>query len=373
MPAGSRSVAADVITHIRKRWIKRKPARLAYYARNVARDIGPQFLYRRRLRPLLLEALEQDRGAIATRLHYYNKLDAPVPIAADFRRVRSISLDKSYYYYDLKEHARYFPRDLRLHYLFGDVTHIPDVPCFVKSRPIDGDNRNALLMKLDKFRHFHIPADDTPFEEKRPMAVWRGTPHNPKRVALVQRYRGHRLCDVGYTGVADNDPLRAGFLSPTEQMGFRYILSIEGNDVATNLKWVLASNSLCLMPDPVYETWFMEGRLQAGRHYVRVADDFADLEDRILHYERHPEEARAIIRNAQAFVAQFRDVWREQVLSLLVMYKAGFIHVGTGVAERAQIRVQWPDGEWSAAYRVFANNFVVIRRGEAAARYWYPQ
>jgi hypothetical protein len=29
-------------------------------------------------------------------------------------------------------------------------------------------------------------------------------------------------------------------------------------------------------------------------------------------------------------------------------------------------------GEWSPPYRVFANNFVIIRRGEAAARYWYP-
>ncbi|MCR9135332.1 MAG: CRTAC1 family protein [Alphaproteobacteria bacterium] len=52
---------------------------------------------------------------------------------------------------------------------------------------------------------------------------------------------------------------------------------------------------------------------------------------------------------------------------------AGFIHVGTGVAERAQIRVQWPDGEWSPAYRVFANNFVVIKRGQSEAHYWYPQ
>ena len=52
---------------------------------------------------------------------------------------------------------------------------------------------------------------------------------------------------------------------------------------------------------------------------------------------------------------------------------AGFVHVGTGVAERAQIRVQWPDGEWSAPYRVFANNFVIIRRGEDEARYWYPR
>jgi hypothetical protein len=51
---------------------------------------------------------------------------------------------------------------------------------------------------------------------------------------------------------------------------------------------------------------------------------------------------------------------------------AGFVHVGTGVAERAEIRVQWPDGEWSAPYRVFANNFVVIEKGAEQAAYWYP-
>jgi hypothetical protein len=50
----------------------------------------------------------------------------------------------------------------------------------------------------------------------------------------------------------------------------------------------------------------------------------------------------------------------------------GFVHVGLGNAERAQIRVQWPDGEWSAPYRVFANNFVVIDREATAAKYWYP-
>lgn len=50
----------------------------------------------------------------------------------------------------------------------------------------------------------------------------------------------------------------------------------------------------------------------------------------------------------------------------------GFLHVGTGTAERAEIRVQWPDGAWSQPYRVFANNFVVIRRGAENALYWYP-
>ena len=50
----------------------------------------------------------------------------------------------------------------------------------------------------------------------------------------------------------------------------------------------------------------------------------------------------------------------------------GFIHVGLGTAERAEIRVKWPDGEWSHAYRAFANNFIRIERGEAAAGYWLP-
>ncbi len=50
----------------------------------------------------------------------------------------------------------------------------------------------------------------------------------------------------------------------------------------------------------------------------------------------------------------------------------GWIHVGTGAAERAEIRVQWPDGEWSAPYRVFTGNFVLIDRLATAARYWYP-
>ena len=50
----------------------------------------------------------------------------------------------------------------------------------------------------------------------------------------------------------------------------------------------------------------------------------------------------------------------------------GFVHLGLGTAERAEIRIRWPDGEWSHSYRVFANNFVRIERGAGEAAYWYP-
>ena len=49
----------------------------------------------------------------------------------------------------------------------------------------------------------------------------------------------------------------------------------------------------------------------------------------------------------------------------------GFTHLGLGVNERAVVRVQWPDGEWSPPYRIFANQHVVIRRGAIAAKYWF--
>lgn len=50
----------------------------------------------------------------------------------------------------------------------------------------------------------------------------------------------------------------------------------------------------------------------------------------------------------------------------------GFTHFGLGVAERANVRVQWPNGDWSHEYRVFANNFVVIPKTAPGALYWYP-
>ena len=52
--------------------------------------------------------------------------------------------------------------------------------------------------------------------------------------------------------------------------------------------------------------------------------------------------------------------------------QAGFVHVGLGTAERAEIRVQWPDGEWSRSFRVFANNFVLIEERRRAGAVLVP-
>jgi hypothetical protein len=310
--------------------IKRKLDRAGYWALNVTRELAPQFLFRRRLRDILAQADRYDAAYLSQRVGYCNKLSYALEAQEYSTKIASIPIGASMYYLDMKEHARYFPRHLQLNHILGDVTHIPDRPSFVKSRPIFGDNRNSILLKLDKFRHFHFLNDQMGFRDKKPMAVWRGAPNNPKRIALLRRCFDHPLCDVGTPTGSPGGALFKPYLSAADQMRFRYVISIEGNDVATNLKWILASNSLCLMPAPCYETWFMEGRLEAGKHYVPLRDDFEDLEEKILHYESNIGEAEQIIRNANSFAAQFRDAARERLVSLLVMHK---YFVATGQLE----------------------------------------
>lgn len=99
----------------------------------------------------------------------------------------------------------------------------------------------------------------------------------------------------------------------------QFIVSVEGIDVATNLKWIMASNSLCLMRRPRFETWFMEGTLQPDIHYVQLKDDFSDLEQKVTYYREHPSEAKRIITNAQQHAARFSNHNDERLISLLVI------------------------------------------------------
>ncbi len=50
----------------------------------------------------------------------------------------------------------------------------------------------------------------------------------------------------------------------------------------------------------------------------------------------------------------------------------GWIHVGLGSAQQAQVRVQWPDGEWGSWMPISADQFAVIQRGATAPQPWQP-
>lgn len=296
--------------------------RLDYYIRGVAAEIVPHAYFARRLEHLRqdLDRLSADPELLA-RVDYCNKLTVGEFHHVDAER-QPTPWDGSRYYYDFMETRRFFDPSLRCRVLFGDVRHIPDQPTIVKSRPIDGDNRNSVLLKLDRLRHFKLHDDPYAFEEKQPLAVWRGNVQTlPWRQRLVERHHDNPRCDVGPAPQAYGRFAAKPYLSPIDQMRYRYILSIEGNDVATNLKWIMASNSLCLMPRPRFETWFLEGRLIAGTHYVELRPDYEDLDEKIDYYENNPKEAKTLVANANAYVRQFLDHRQEKLVQLLVLEK----------------------------------------------------
>lgn len=147
-------------------------------------------------------------------------------------------------------------------------------------------------------------------------------PHFPKSPE-EPKFFGHPLVDCGNTAEKSDLPKEwsAPLITLYDHLKYKFVISLEGTDVASNLKWVMSSNSVAVMPRPKYESWFMEGRLQPGVHYIEIKDDYSDLEDKIQYYSTHVEEAEAIIRNAHAFVEQFRDKEREELISILVLEK----------------------------------------------------
>ena len=309
-----------------------KNSKLLYYLRAVLSDIMPDGCFRARLQHELEHGRKAyDEAYIEDRVNYYCRLAAPVVLGDDAPMLGDLDKkgNSSTYYYDSREIVKWFPHAMRWRYLFGDVRDIPPEPTIVKSRDICPDNGNAVLLKLDKCRHFVYLKDKTDFRQKRDMAIFRGqVGTRENRIRFVGQWAGHPRIDAANTlakgGLFATNPdgnATVPRLSLYDHLQYKYIMALEGNDVASNLKWVMSSRSLAVMPRPTCETWFMEGRLIPNVHYVEVRDDFADLIERMDHYTAHPDEANSIADAANAYVAQFRDERRERYIALRVMEK----------------------------------------------------
>lgn len=299
-----------------------KNTKLTYYIVNVAKLLLPDALYRMQLKSRL-ENL-QESAYIQERVDYYNKLEAPFALPDDAVTIEKFKKEKrKTYFYDLLNYLRYFSPHLKIAYLFGDITTVPERPSFVKSRPIDGDNANSVLMNLNKIRHFIFVDDKAAYQDKKGMLVWRGKAYVDHRIEFLKRFHDNPLCNVGQTNTKhDMDvPWQKEKMSLAKQLQYKFVLCIEGNDVASNLKWVMSSNSLAFMVRPTYETWFMEGRLIPDHHYVLLKDDYSDLEEKIAYYSENTDAALEIIKNANDHVSQFKDQKREDLISLLVLKK----------------------------------------------------
>ena len=300
---------------------RNKNTKFTYYFANAVKFFLPLSYYKAQLATLLNEKNIDEE--ILRRVQYYNKIANNFKLKSDAVSIEEFIKNekKKTYYFDLLEYLRYFDKKLKISYLFGDITTVPDTPSFLKSRPIEGNNENSILMKLNKIRHFIFIDDKRSFEEKKDLLVWRGKCYTNYRQKFIQEFYNKPFCNVGQTNSKDNInvPWQKEKLSLEEQLKYKFILAIEGNDVASNLKWAMSSNSLVFMTKPKYETWFMEGTLIANYHYVLLNDDYSDLEEKVKYYAEHIRESRQIIENAHNHVEQFKNKQKEEIISLLVL------------------------------------------------------
>lgn len=295
---------------------------------------------------------------IALRVAYYHKINSPFkpykPLAQskeaaalglfepDFNPLHynnCLTLSKHYatsYWYDSYHYTKYFDDNLLWCYKFGDVNYYFTQPTICKTRPIClGEADNNILLKLNTYRHFSFIKDKLTFKDKDNILVFRGACYRENRRDFLRKHFANPKCDIAHTG---NPKVNSAFIKPKlskqAQMRHKFILSLEGNDVASNLKWAMNSNSLCLMPKPRYESWFMEAKLEAGVHYARLNDSYDNLDDLLDYYITHEKEAQEIINNAHRFCANFKNKDIEEACNFFVLRKYFYLSGQSDITEK---------------------------------------
>ncbi|WP_374329117.1 glycosyl transferase family 90 [Soonwooa sp.] len=130
------------------------------------------------------------------------------------------------------------------------------------------------------------------------------------------------MCDIGQVNLKEGNPK---WIKPKmtidQHLDYKFILSLEGTDVATNLKWIMSSNSIAIAPPHKMETWYMEGTLIPNEHFIQIADDFSDLDEKLEFYTSNPKAALEIVGNAKRFRSNFSNENLEDLIALLVLKK----------------------------------------------------
>ena len=184
-------------------------------------------------------------------------------------------------------------------------------------------------------------------------------------IALDRRGRGASLVDLNMDGLLDLIVVnRAAPVSVFRHSGVQSVESISTEMQMTNttLQGVV-ENLLSSEPRPTGK----KQPVKVSQNSGGKSGNWLAIELSQMGGNRNAIGARIAIKFGNTTLAK-----RVQIGGGHASGNAGFVHAGLGVAERATVRVQWPDGEWSAPYRVFANHFVVITRGVEHINYWYP-
>jgi len=292
----------------------------------------PSIISRMRLKSILNNSVQEKY--IESRVGYYFKKTSKFKVSNRGKNSSELFWNQFFknkqnsHFIDFYMLLQFFNKKNKVDFIYSVKDYIcsdiakenPPYPTFVKSRPIGSDNQNSILLKLNQVKLFHFINDTKKFEHKKNQAVWRGDIRNNSiREYFVKNFYTTPLFDIGQTSPRKDVPWMKSFMSINDQLNYKFIFCLEGKCISTNLYWAMSSNSVCVMPKPKYESWFMEGKLEHGVHYIQVKDDFSDAEEKIEFYRNKNDKCLEIIDNANKFVRQFKDLKQERLIQLLIL------------------------------------------------------
>jgi hypothetical protein len=212
-----------------------------------------------------------------------------------------------------------------------DLAKVTSVECHSKPRHVLRTVHTELVFqpiiwKLATHRHFgflsQISQWDTPWSEKEDKAIFRGqltgskdfykrkesdlfNCMNMKRCRLVYNHAKSKTVDAKLTStrrrlphVLNGVPLVAPKSFPEDLLKYKGLVMIEGNDVASGLKWALLSQSVVLMPPPQHSSWAMEELLVPWVHYIPLDEFATNIEERMQWILENDKEAQRIAERA---------------------------------------------------------------------------
>ena len=292
----------------------------------------PSIISRLRLKNILNNSFQEEY--IQSRVRYYFKKTSNFRVSNEGKNLSELFWNQFFknkqnsHFIDFYNLLQFFNKKNKVDFIYSTKDYIdssiakkhPPYPTFVKSRPVGFNNQNSILLKLNQVKLFHFIKDPKKFENKKNQAVWRGDiRNNSQREYFVKNFYRTSLFDIGQTSPKQDVAWMKSFMSIKDQLDFKFIFCLEGKCISTNLYWAMSSNSVCVMPKPKYESWFMEGKLEDGVHYIEVKDDFSDAQEKIEFYNNNNDKCLEIISNAQKFVKQFKNAKQERLIQLLIL------------------------------------------------------
>lgn len=204
-------------------------------------------------------------------------------------------------------------------------------PLVTASSKYNKDKVSPIVWKLEMCRHWdpleYSRRHDTKWEDKKLGALWRGDLtgnhltevytneqicFGNQRCRFVFYHRNSKLVNAGLSsglhwfssenGYISGVPVIKGRVSIQQIQKYKVIISMEGNDVASGLKWALLSESVVLMPKPTKSSWAMEELLEPWIHYIPMYDNGTNAEEMIQWVGDNDKEAKKIAERGRLFM-----------------------------------------------------------------------